>query len=151
MNQDDLLAAGAEERRIAMEKRHYDQGVPCITVVTDGGWSKRSHKHTYNALGGVAVIIGAETGKLLHIGVRNKHCYICNQSQACHTLPRPHRCFINWTESSQAMESDIIIEGFQQAEQMHGIRYTKIIADGDSSVFAKCCSVGERCTEIRMC
>ncbi|XP_033729993.1 uncharacterized protein LOC117319268 [Pecten maximus] len=134
---DDLLAAGAEERRLAIEKGNYHNGIPCITVICDGGWSKRSHKHSYNALGGVAVIIGAETGKLLHIGVRNKHCYICSHSEANHTQPRPHECYKNWSESSQAMESSIIVEGFQQAEKTHGLRYTTVIADGDSSVYAK--------------
>ena len=43
----------------------------------DGGWSKRSHKHSYNVKSGVAIIIGKETGKLLHIGVRNKFCHAC--------------------------------------------------------------------------
>ncbi|KAJ8314452.1 LOW QUALITY PROTEIN: hypothetical protein KUTeg_006602 [Tegillarca granosa] len=35
------------------------------------------------------------------------------------------------------MESDIILEGFQIAESTHGLRYTPVIADGDSSMFAK--------------
>ncbi|KAJ8299476.1 hypothetical protein KUTeg_023536 [Tegillarca granosa] len=50
--QEDLLAAGAEERRIAIENGNYHEGVPCISVICDDGWIKRSHKHTYNALGG---------------------------------------------------------------------------------------------------
>ena len=33
------------------------QGVPLISVIMDGGWLKRSHKHSYNAKSGVAVII----------------------------------------------------------------------------------------------
>ena len=32
------------------------------------------------------------------------------------------------------MESDIIATGFRQSESMHGLRYTKVIGDGDSSV-----------------
>ena len=32
-------------------------------VIVDGGWSKRSHKHSYNANSGVAIIIGKATGK----------------------------------------------------------------------------------------
>jgi len=32
------------------------------------------------------------------------------------------------------MESDIILEGFQVAEKQHGVRYTRFIGDGDSSV-----------------
>lgn len=33
------------------------------------------------------------------------------------------------------MESDIIIEGFNQSEAMHGVRYAEFIGDGDSSVY----------------
>ncbi|KAJ8301789.1 hypothetical protein KUTeg_020776 [Tegillarca granosa] len=49
--EEDLILIGGEERRIVIEKGHYDDGVPCITVIADGGWSKRSHRHSYNALG----------------------------------------------------------------------------------------------------
>ena len=34
------------------------------------------------------------------------------------------------------MESDIIVEGFKQAEQTHGIRYIHLIGDGDSPVLS---------------
>jgi hypothetical protein len=64
----DILAAGQEERRLAIERKDYHEEVPAITVITDGGWSKRTHKHSYNAAGGLAIIIGKETKKLLHIG-----------------------------------------------------------------------------------
>ena len=72
----DMIAAGQEERKIALEKGNIDEGVPYISVICDGGWSKRSHKHTYNAPAGAAIIIGAETGKILHLGIRQKTCYI---------------------------------------------------------------------------
>ncbi|XP_069120879.1 uncharacterized protein [Argopecten irradians] len=124
-----------EEKQIAISKGSYHQGVPAITVICDGGWSKRSHKHSYNALGGVAIIIGSETKKILHIGVRNKHCYICSCAETAGTEPKPHECFRNWNNSSQSMESDIILEGFLKADH-YGIRYMKLIGDGDSSVFA---------------
>ena len=104
--------AGKEEKELAETRNDFHQGIPAITVVCDGGWSKRAHKHTYNALGGVDVIFGQETGKLLHIGVRNRYCYICNKADANNQVPRDHRCFMNWKESSQAMEADIIVEGF---------------------------------------
>ena len=45
-----------EEKTYANMKNSYHQGVPAITVVVDGGLSKRSHKHSYNANSGVAVI-----------------------------------------------------------------------------------------------
>ena len=33
------------------------------------------------------------------------------------------------------MEADIILEGFINAERVHGVRYTQFIGDGDSSVY----------------
>ena len=35
------------------------------------------------------------------------------------------------------MESDIIVEGFNLAEEQYGVSYTKFIGDGDSSVLAR--------------
>ena len=134
---DSMLKAGAEERQISVDKGSFHQEVPAITVITDGGWSKRTHKHSYNALGGVAIIIGKETGKLLFLGVRNKYCYICNTSASNKTEPRPHTCYKNWDSDSLSMESDIILEGFKEAESSHGLRYMRIIGDGDSSVYAR--------------
>ena len=72
-----LLTAGQMERQLAIAQGNYHNGVPAITVVVDAGWSKRSHKHSYNANSGVGVIFGAATKALLFIGVRNKYCSIC--------------------------------------------------------------------------
>ena len=127
-----MLSAGQEERQLAIERNDYHQEVPAITVITDGDWSKRTHKHYYNDAGGVDIIIGKETKKLLHIGVRNKYCYICST-----TKNTPHTCFKNWDQDSQSMESDIILEGFLETESKHGLRYMRLVGDGDSSVFAK--------------
>lgn len=102
---DSMAEAGKEEKRLAEERSQYHEGVPAITVVVDGGWSKRSHKHSYNANSGVGIIIGKETGKLLHIGVRNKFCSACTRK-----IPRDkHVC---WSQSSSEMETDIIWRGF---------------------------------------
>lgn len=35
------------------------------------------------------------------------------------------------------MEASIIVDGFAQSEKMYGIRYHKLIADGDSNVYKK--------------
>ena len=127
---DSMLEAGKEEKRLAEVRGDYHEGVPAITVEVDGGWSKRSHKHSYNAKSGVAIIISKETGKLLHIGVRNKYCAACARN-----IPQgKHACFRNWTASSSEMETDILLEGFMEAERVHGVRYTRFIGDGDSSV-----------------
>ena len=34
------------------------------------------------------------------------------------------------------MESDLILEGFKQAESKHGVRYLRFSGDGDSSVYS---------------
>lgn len=33
-----------------------------------------------------------------------------------------HYCFLNWTASSSEMDTDIILEGFLEAERVHGAR-----------------------------
>ena len=105
-------------------------------VICDGGWCKRSHKHTYNAMAGVGVIFGAYSKNLLHIVIRNKLCYICSQSQTKIVEPPTHECFKNWNQSAQSMKADIILEGFLSCKSVHGLRYMRIIADGDSSVYS---------------
>ena len=49
------------------------EDVPVCTVVVDAGWSKRSHKQSYNVNSGVAVIFGTHRRKLLYISIRNKY------------------------------------------------------------------------------
>ena len=123
--------AGQEEKKIAEENGRFHEGVPAVAVIVDEGWSKHSHKHSYNAKSGVAIIIGKETGKLLFIGIRNKYCHAC----ALGGKEKDHTCFCNWDASSSEMETDIVLEGFMEAERVHGVHYTKFIGDGDSSVY----------------
>ena len=127
--------AGKEECRLAVEKGSYHEGVPAITVVVVGGWSKRSHKHSYNAKSGVGIIIGQATGKILYMCIRQKYCAICANSHShCKDAPE-HACYKNWDGPSSSMETDIIVEGFKAAEAQHGLRYIKFVGDGDSSVY----------------
>lgn len=49
-----MKKAGEEERQIALKKGHLmSDGTPYITVIADGGWSKRTYGHGYNAASGV--------------------------------------------------------------------------------------------------
>ena len=105
---------------------------PCITVMVDRGWSKRSHKHSYNAKSGVGNVIGLCTGKLLHIGVRDKYCACCLCT----------RCVSRQSPMIQKLGGIIFTNGnyvildvFMKAEATHGIRYNKFVGDGDSSVY----------------
>ena len=99
--EDSMKAAGREERLIAINKQQHHHSILAITVTVDAGWSKRTHKHSYNALSCVGVIFGKETKKLLFIAVRNKYCAVCARDAT-----KELECFKNWTGSSSSMESE---------------------------------------------
>ena len=131
-----MAETAKEEREHAIVNDTFHQGIPAIKVTVDRGWSKRSHKHSYNAKSGVAVIFGNYTKKLLFLGVRNKFCSVCAVAENKGQEPPSHTCYKNWNGSSPAMETDILCEGFQLSESQYGIRYLYVVGDGDSSVMA---------------
>lgn len=47
---------------------------------------------------------------------------------------KEHKCYRYWTERSQAMEIDIILSWFLEAESGYVLRYIKVIADRDNFV-----------------
>ena len=67
--EESMTLAGKEEKEIAIANNSYHQGLPAVMLIVDGGWSKRTHKHSYNAKSGVAIIIGKATRKILYMGV----------------------------------------------------------------------------------
>ena len=131
-----MKEAAIEEKQHAIDIGSFHEEVPYIKVVCDGdgGWSKRSHKHTYKAASGVAIVVGAHTQKVLFVGVRSSRCATCRRADSMGTESPEHNCQKNWDKSAQAMEADIFLEGFQQAEGRLGIHYMKIVGDGDSSL-----------------
>ena len=44
-----MVKTGKEEIQIVELTNDYHQGVPAIITIIVDGWSKRSHKHSYNA------------------------------------------------------------------------------------------------------
>ena len=54
------------------------------------------------------------------MGVRNKYCAVC-YNKAYDGNPPQHTCFLNWNGSSSAMEADIILDGFRNCEEQHGV------------------------------
>ena len=64
--EESMQQAGIEEKAIVTSNERYHQGIPAITVIIDGGWSKHSHKYSYNAKSGVGIIIGKVTKKILY-------------------------------------------------------------------------------------
>lgn len=139
ISREQMLESGREEARLAREVGDVDEdGYPCIAVVADGSWAKRSYRTKYDSLSGVAAIVGFKTKKVLFIGVRNKYCSMCDRRRGdTEASAGKHKCSKNWTGSSTAMEADIIVEGFKCSVEMHGIKYNKLIGDGDSSVHRK--------------
>lgn len=119
---EEIIKAGEEEKQLAIAANDFFEGIPAISVTVDGGWSKRSHKHSYNAKSGVAVVIGNVTKKLLYLGVRNKYCSVCAVAANRGNPPKKDECYSNWDGSSGAMETDMLVEGFKAAESMHGLR-----------------------------
>lgn len=44
----------AEEKNLAIEQGNVDvHGIPCLTVIADGSWAKRSYRTNYSSLSGV--------------------------------------------------------------------------------------------------
>lgn len=69
-----------------------------------------------------------ETNIVIHVNIMRGETWIWKHiTQSCK----------NFTGPSTAMESEIIVEGFQKTEEIHQLRYLSFIGDGDSSVFAK--------------
>lgn len=122
----------SEEAAIAVEKASVDEdGIPCLPVIIDGAWNKRAFGHGYSASAGCGVILGAETGKVLYSGSKQKRCKACDYGNV------DHRCYANWTGPPGGMEGVIIVEGFKEVFEKYNIKFTKVIGDDDSTVFRK--------------
>lgn len=134
-----MREAAEEEARAAIARGDVDpiDGIPFITVVTDECWSKRSYNKNFTALSGVGAIVGAYTGKVLWIGVRNRYCVRCVRAKNKNVEPPPHSCTKNFTGPSSEMEWETILEGFKSSVELYNLRYLKFISDGDSSTYAK--------------
>lgn len=136
--QEEMRKAIELEIKEAIKRGHVDEnGIPLLTVVADGSWCKRSYRTNYNALSGVAAIVGFYTRKVLFLAVRNKYCKICDDAARINSPVREHACSKNWNKNSTSMEASIIVEGFLSSESMYNVRFAKLIADGDSSVYKK--------------
>ncbi|CAG9768527.1 unnamed protein product [Ceutorhynchus assimilis] len=130
--------AAAKEAELALEEGDVDEnGIPCITVVTDGAWAKCSYNVNYDSMSGVACIIGYRTGNLLFLGIRNKYCSLCSYYEIKGQDTPIHKCYKNWQGTSTSMETDIIAEGFKNSIKLHKLKYTKMVEDDDSSVYRK--------------
>ena len=105
--------------------------MPAITVIVDGGWNKRLHRHSYNAKPGVVIIIGQATGKLLYFGLGTSTAQLAPNESHQISMPAIRTGMsppLRWSQTSSWKDSS-------RAEQMHGVRYKRFVGDGDSSVY----------------
>jgi hypothetical protein len=65
------------------------------------------------------------------------HCQFCEKYLARKMDIPQHTCHKNWDGTSTAMEAQIIVDGFLSSVDMHGLKYKKLVGDGDSSVYNK--------------
>lgn len=131
-----MNAAVNEERDLALQRNEISH----IAVKGDGSWMKRSYRTgRYDSLSGVGTIIGARTGKVLHMSVKNKYCAVCVTAEKLKKEPINHKCYKNWGRdcSSTSIEAEAIVEGFKRSIEKRGLIYSTFIADGDSSVYKK--------------
>ncbi|GFQ95208.1 yqaJ domain-containing protein [Trichonephila clavata] len=132
----EMYSVAMEEKQLAVQAGEIGpDGFPTLTVVVDGCWAKRSYRNNYSSLSGAAAIVGFRTKKVIYMGVRNRYCMVCSRAAAANEQAGRHCCSKNWHGSSSSMEANIIQEGFMNSVAMYGIKYTKIIGDGDSNVY----------------
>ena len=99
-----MKEAAVAEKRIAISKNSYHNGVPAISVIVYADWSKRLHKHSNNAKSGVGTVVGKETKKLLHVGVRNKYCSVCARAKTEGKEAAENKCYKNWEGTLSSMD-----------------------------------------------
>jgi len=67
---DAMIDAGKEEAALAvMENNVNEKGIPLITVIADGAWSKRSYKSGKNTLSGIVSILSDFLKKLFRSSI----------------------------------------------------------------------------------
>lgn len=129
------LKALMEEIELAKANGEVDsKGNALIRVITDGSWGKRSYGRFFSSLSGCAVIIGLRTNKVIYFDVRNKYCHTCKLAEGKGEPVKEHKCNKNYSGPSSGMESDIIVHGFKECDEL-GARFHVLISDGDSNTY----------------
>lgn len=78
-------------------------------------------------------ILGLHTKKVIWRGVKNKHCQTCSVTKNGET--KEHVCNRNYSGPSTGIESKLLLEAFENSERDFGVRYHRLIADGDSKTY----------------
>lgn len=86
-------------------------------------------------------LLGAATKKPLFLGVRNKVCAMCHFYKSKGQEVKDHECFLNFSGPSTAMEQSVIVEGFINSVEQHGLIYKYYIGISVLSYFILECLI----------
>jgi DNA polymerase III epsilon subunit-like protein len=108
-----------------------------LTVQYDMCWQKRSSGRAYNSLSGVGSMIGRNTGKIVGYGLRCKSCRVCSYWNSKEKDPPNHKCTINFTGSSKAMEPDVACEIVHKLEEKGDVIVDTFVMDEDCATISR--------------
>ena len=112
-----------------------------VTVTCDGTWSRRGFTATY----GVVVVMSWDSSQVLDAVVLSKRCNVCKLKESTMDeqefldwyVAHKESCNSNYSGSSSAIEAEGTSRLFARSVECHGIRYTRVISDGDAKSVAR--------------
>jgi hypothetical protein len=110
-------------------------GLVCMKVQYDMGWTKRSSGNRYDSQSGHCHIVGYNTQKVIGTFVYCKVCCTCAAAEKYGMDPEDHNCARNYEGASKSMESDAILRMCIDAPN-HGYYITVIVSDDDTNMRA---------------
>ena len=131
-----MNSAATEVRKVDGVQQVTANEVVNTTISTDGTWQKRG----FSSRNGVVTIISNSTGKCVDYRVKTKTCKACSYWKGktgakAEKFRRIHKCPLNHTKSSGAMEADGVLECFLSSVIKRQLRYLTYIGDGDTKSF----------------
>ena len=112
---------------------------PCLTASADMAWQKRSSGNRYDSNSGFAVLVDGDTRYPIAVDIKSKICSVCkaNSNDEQDFDVRPHKCTINHTGSSGAMEPRAILDMVVGLYDHKSVCICRLVTDDDSSIKAK--------------
>ena len=130
------MRSAVEEIKEVENMEENDDEVHNTIISTDGTWQKRG----FSSRNGVVSNISSSTGKCLDYRVKMKTCKACaywkgKTGMKAEGLRRVHKCPVNHTTSSGAMEADGVLECFNSSVSERKFRYLTYIGDGETKSY----------------
>ncbi|XP_036148684.1 uncharacterized protein LOC118647819 [Monomorium pharaonis] len=134
-----LFSEAACEEKLLTAQAENTSELAGLYVSGDGTWRKRG----FSSLQGVVSLIGIHSGKVLDIIVKSLYCKGCEygkkieNTQEFETWEESHKdtCSITHEGNAGKMEVDGAVEMFARSEELHGVKYTSYIGDGDCKTY----------------